>query len=448
MVAKCCTNNHKEAVIALFVEQDLRHQDQFWQEVAKELEANAQRRIANSLKALAWEGLGLGEAADVGKGSWQGPEEEEETKEKTPETIAGIARGAAMPAAMKAPTSGAKGLVLPTKKSSPTKPSSKCRGCQALRYEAPTQQDFSDKELARLLAPKQVEVVVDMKMEVGVVLKQTKRKVTVDLAMHQAFKEEWGACDKCWADNNTKACWYPVSAPPCFQCMAMKRLYTLDGAKMYKEEREGSKGKRKASLPLSPMEKGKKRARVVLPVAVTLEVESEEEEDEDEMCHLAAAIEASKAALKEDDLAGSSHQAEVPQDVSSQQEDEEQEEGGEAGPDVTPQAQPWSEGLPQWKWLPEWGAKDLMENSGKVPRITGEAFKWLEEDLAHLVVPLQLVEFLERMRAQAAHMERVLAREREVVQAELMGLCLQYLTLGQSVETLHNYQKKVTQALE
>ncbi|KAG6863401.1 hypothetical protein C0993_011684, partial [Termitomyces sp. T159_Od127] len=43
----------KEVVIASLMEQDLQRQDKFWQEVAKKLEADVQRRIANSLEALA-----------------------------------------------------------------------------------------------------------------------------------------------------------------------------------------------------------------------------------------------------------------------------------------------------------------------------------------------------------------------------------------------------------
>ncbi|KAG6896685.1 hypothetical protein C0993_008159 [Termitomyces sp. T159_Od127] len=178
----------KEAVIASLVEQDLRHQEQFWQEVTKKSKANVQWRITNSLEALAREGLGL---TGAGEGFWQGQEEEEEegAKETMLDTTAGTAMRAATPVARKAPTGGAKGLASSTKKGSPTKPSSKCRGCSAPRYEAPTQQDFSDKELVRLLAPKWAEAVVDMEVEARVVLKETKGKATVDLATHQAFKE-------------------------------------------------------------------------------------------------------------------------------------------------------------------------------------------------------------------------------------------------------------------
>ncbi|KAG6899082.1 hypothetical protein C0993_001040 [Termitomyces sp. T159_Od127] len=215
------TNPHgcaREAVIALLVEQDLQRQDKLWQEVAKESEVDVQWHIASAGKRLQ-----------------QGQGEGEDAKEKTLEVTAGAAREAAMSAATKAPTGGTKELALPTKKLSPTKPFSKRRGCQAPRYEAPTQQDFSDKELARFWAPKRAKAVVDMGVGAGVVLKETKGKVMVDLAMCQAFKEEWGACDKCWADNDPEECWYPVCTPSCFRCAATNRPCTLDGAKMRKQ---------------------------------------------------------------------------------------------------------------------------------------------------------------------------------------------------------------------
>ncbi|KAG6895584.1 hypothetical protein C0993_009416 [Termitomyces sp. T159_Od127] len=483
------------------------------------------------LKALACEGLGLEEATGAGEGSWQGQEEEEEgTKETTPDTMASAAMGAATPAPRKAPMGGAKGLASPAKNGSPTKPSAKHRGCLVLRYEAPMQQDFSDKKLAHLLALKWVEAVVDMGVEAGVVLKETKGKATVDLVMCQAFKEERGACDKCWVDNDPEGCWYPVGALPCFRCMAMKRPCTLDGAKTQecgnapdltmektyhqvvlvrrvqavvekaqkaeargeavgiskkslalptRQEDEGrgsGKGKQKASPPLSPMDKGKKRVRVLSPVVVTPEVELEED-DEDKACCLSVAIEASKAAPGMEDLAGPSRQAEVPQDVGALPEEMEwdkAEEGAEARLEATLQAQPWGWGSPQWSWLPEWSANDPATwdvssgnesksweprrrvtarfdpqwTSPPAPRVTEEALEWLGEDLAHSVVPLQPVMFLERMRAWTAQIERLLERERKAVWAELMGLRLQYSMLQRSMEMLRDYQEDVMHMLE
>ncbi|KAG6876368.1 hypothetical protein C0993_003616 [Termitomyces sp. T159_Od127] len=179
----------KEAIIAPLMEEDLWCQDKFWQEVAKGSEADAQRCITNSLEALVQKGLGLEEATGAGEELRQGQEKEEGAKKKMPKTTAGAATEAVMPAAIKAFVGGAKELALSAKKMSSTKLASKRRGCQALKYEAPTQQDFSNKELACLLVPRQLEVVVDMEMEAGVVLKETKSKATVDLATCQAFKK-------------------------------------------------------------------------------------------------------------------------------------------------------------------------------------------------------------------------------------------------------------------
>ncbi|KAG6875141.1 hypothetical protein C0993_010657, partial [Termitomyces sp. T159_Od127] len=94
------------------------------------------------------------------------------------------------------------------------------------------------------------------------------------------------------------------------------------------EERGSGKGKQKASLPLLPTDKGKKRVRVVSPAVVTPEVESEED-DEDEAHCLSTAIEASKAALGMEDLAGPSRQAEAPQDVGALPEEMEQDKAEE-----------------------------------------------------------------------------------------------------------------------
>ncbi|KAG6884280.1 hypothetical protein C0993_012511 [Termitomyces sp. T159_Od127] len=117
-----------------------------------------------------------------------------------------------------------------------------------------------------------------------------------------------------------------------------------------------------------------------------------------------------------------SHQAKVPQDAGDRQEDLEQEEEAEVGLKAASQAHPWSEELPQWLWLLEWGASDPatwdMSSGDKpesweprhrvtarydprwtlppAPRVTGEAFEWLGEDLVHPVVPLQPAESLER----------------------------------------------------
>ncbi|KAG6882572.1 hypothetical protein C0993_010054, partial [Termitomyces sp. T159_Od127] len=90
----------KEAVITPLVEQDWQWQDKFLQEVAKKLEVDVQQRIANSLEALAWKGLGPGEATGAGKGLQQEQGEEEGAKEKMPKTMAGATMGAETPASL------------------------------------------------------------------------------------------------------------------------------------------------------------------------------------------------------------------------------------------------------------------------------------------------------------------------------------------------------------
>ncbi|KAG6867503.1 hypothetical protein C0993_001958 [Termitomyces sp. T159_Od127] len=271
--------------------------------------------------------------------------------------MAGAALGA-VPAMLKAFMSGAKGWASPVKSSSLTKPPFKRRECKVPRYETPSQSEFTDKELAELL------------------------------------------CNKCWANNDLKGCWYPVGALPCFQCTAQQRPCTLDSTKTCeqgdtpdpvvertyhqavlvrrvwdivekareaeasativtidrwslallmcqdKESRESGKGKHKASPPLSPTEKRKKRACVVSPAAVTPEVELEDKEEGDkEVCSLATAIEVNKAAPSSGDLVGPSHQPEASQDLGAQKEDSGQGDKRDKEDELEPQ--PWDSNPPQ-----------------------------------------------------------------------------------------------------
>ncbi|KAG6876552.1 hypothetical protein C0993_002340 [Termitomyces sp. T159_Od127] len=187
------------------------------------------------------------------------------------------------------------------------------------RYEVPMQQDFSDKELACLLAPRQAEMVVDTGVEAGVVLKETKGKATMDLADAPSVQGGAGGVQRPQPHGGK-------DIPP-------------GGAG---EKGAGSGGKSEGGR--GP--RGK-RAKVVSLVAVTPEVEFEGDE-EDEVHRLSTAIEASKAAPGVEDLAGSSHQAEALQDVGALHEEMKQdEEEAKVGPEAALQAQPWEWGSPQ-----------------------------------------------------------------------------------------------------
>ncbi|KAG6875573.1 hypothetical protein C0993_008494 [Termitomyces sp. T159_Od127] len=298
------------------------------------------------MRAWVWETTGAGE------GSWQEQEEEKEgTKEKTPATTAGAATGAATPVARKAPMSGTKGLASPDKKRSPTKLASKRRGCLMPRYEVPMQQDFSDKELAHLLAPRCVAM---------------KRPCTLDGAKtHERSNAPDPMVEKTYHQvvlvRRVQAVVEKArEAEARGEAISLSKNSLVLPTHQGDEERGSGKRKRKASLPLLPMNKGKKRVRVVSLVAVTPKVESEGDE-EDEMHRLGMTIETSKAALEVEDLADPSHQAEALQDVGAQQEEmEQEEEEAEIRLEAALQVQPWGWELPQWSWLPEWGANDPM----------------------------------------------------------------------------------------
>ncbi|KAG6875597.1 hypothetical protein C0993_008371 [Termitomyces sp. T159_Od127] len=79
------------------------------QEVMKELVADVQQHIAKNLEALAWKGLGLGEATVTGKRSWQGVKEGQGAREKAHKDTAGAAPEVVAPVTPRTPAGGAKG---------------------------------------------------------------------------------------------------------------------------------------------------------------------------------------------------------------------------------------------------------------------------------------------------------------------------------------------------
>ncbi|KAG6876072.1 hypothetical protein C0992_001053 [Termitomyces sp. T32_za158] len=94
------------------------------------------------------------------------------------------------------------------------------------QYEPLTVTTFTNAQLCNLLVPRQDEVVLDNNQHVGKNVPRIKGKKTILLAARNDCK-----CDKCWADNNPKCCWYPTGAQPCHCCDALKRAYTISGQK-------------------------------------------------------------------------------------------------------------------------------------------------------------------------------------------------------------------------
>ncbi|KAG6898851.1 hypothetical protein C0993_003555, partial [Termitomyces sp. T159_Od127] len=176
------TQKDKEAIIVPLVEQDVRQQEQFWKEVVKESWEDTQRHVSKALEALFQEGMGLGKAIDAGKGLEQQQEREEGAKEKMPEDLA----GAAVPGSTSNTQSSCgwhqETSIACEKFSILYQVSLQAQRVQGTK--APTQSEFTDKELASLLVPKQPEAVVNMRVEAKVVLKETKEKAMMDLATH------------------------------------------------------------------------------------------------------------------------------------------------------------------------------------------------------------------------------------------------------------------------
>ncbi|KAG6887131.1 hypothetical protein C0992_000532 [Termitomyces sp. T32_za158] len=75
--------------------------------------------------------------------------------------------------------------------------------------------------------------IQDANCQAGENVPGLKGKKTVSLTAQRDFKLQKGSCNKCWADNNSKCCWYPTGAQPCDRCNALKRACTFSGRKSH-----------------------------------------------------------------------------------------------------------------------------------------------------------------------------------------------------------------------
>ncbi|KAG5335983.1 hypothetical protein C0989_012411 [Termitomyces sp. Mn162] len=93
-----------------------------------------------------------------------------------------------------------------------TTPKSKEKGKGKAREEEEeefkelVEDSFTYKCLAALLCWQKALTVVNMGMGAGVVLEKAKRKLTVLLEKQQAFRQEQGVCNNCWAENDPEGC--------------------------------------------------------------------------------------------------------------------------------------------------------------------------------------------------------------------------------------------------
>ncbi|KAG6875182.1 hypothetical protein C0992_004877 [Termitomyces sp. T32_za158] len=131
------------------------------------------------------------------------------------------------------PTAGGSGRspAVIKKASKSTTPSKRCTQKVVPQYKLPTATTFTDAQLRNLLVPCRDEVVLDNNHRAGENVPGVKGKKTVLLAAHDDCKARKGSCDKCWADNDPKCCWYLTGAQPCHRCDALKRACTISGQK-------------------------------------------------------------------------------------------------------------------------------------------------------------------------------------------------------------------------
>ncbi|KAG5732034.1 hypothetical protein E4T56_gene18235 [Termitomyces sp. T112] len=83
--------------------------------------------------------------------------------------------------------------------------------------------------------------VVDTGMGAGVVLEKAKEKSTVLLGKQQAFRQQQGVCDNCWAKNNSEDYCYPMGAQPCYCCDSTRKSCLHSGKSLRSTGRKFAK---------------------------------------------------------------------------------------------------------------------------------------------------------------------------------------------------------------
>ncbi|KAG6875780.1 hypothetical protein C0992_002381, partial [Termitomyces sp. T32_za158] len=132
------------------------------------------------------------------------------------------------------------GILLPAVEKRATKlvtPSKRCADKIIPSYTLPAKTTFFDIQLHNLLALHCDDIMLDTNQGAGELVRGIKAKKTASAKAWQQFKLHKGVCDKCWADNNPEACWFPTAALPCYQCNALKRACTYSGIKSCKRSK-------------------------------------------------------------------------------------------------------------------------------------------------------------------------------------------------------------------
>ncbi|KAG6873572.1 hypothetical protein C0992_008564, partial [Termitomyces sp. T32_za158] len=261
-------------------------------------------------------------------------------------------------------------------------------------YALPAKTTFSNMQLRNLLALYCDNVMLDTDQGVGESVRRIKGKKTASAEARRQFKLRKGACNKCWADNNPEACWFPTAALPCYRCNALKRACTYSSVKSRKCGKVNPIVQRtfESQEPITPPPSPSQQRPSVPPIAsLPLPSDQDEEEAEDPFNSFSVALKGCCAASL-----------------------------------VM---------YPNWTPLP-------------IPQVTGQEFLWLGRELHYPVSVLQPCPDLEAYRKQVAGMAVVISRDMRTANAEMAGLRMRRRVMFRSLDILERYQNDCMEALQ
>ncbi|KAG6886367.1 hypothetical protein C0992_004351 [Termitomyces sp. T32_za158] len=261
-------------------------------------------------------------------------------------------------------------------------------------YAPPAETTFSDTQLRNLLALCHDDVVLDTDQGAGESVHGIKGKKTASAEARRQFKLRKGACNKCWADNDPEACWFPTAALPCYRCDALKRACTYSGVKSHERSKVDPIVQRtfESWEPITPSLGPSRQRPSVLPVA-SLPLPSDQ--------------------------------------------DKEEEEDPSNSPPIAPNGRHAAPLVMHLNWAPL-----------PIPQVTGQEFLWLGQELHYPVSALRPHPDLEAYREQAAGMAAVISRDMRAANAEMAGLRMRRQVLGHSLDILERYQNDCAEALQ
>ncbi|KAG6875324.1 hypothetical protein C0992_004306 [Termitomyces sp. T32_za158] len=373
-------------------------------------------------------------------------EEDDEEIPQTPKRSKTVGSGGPLPTVEKRATK----LVTP----------SKCRANKIIpSYVPPAKTTFSNTQLRNLLALCRDDVVLDTGQGVEELVHGIKGKNTMSAKAQRQFKLRKGACNKCWADNDPEACWFPTAALPCYQYDAFKRACTYSGVKSRERgkvdpiiqrtfERHGWEEQWQLGLGSGTQDKSKDKGKG----KATATSHKQQASASGSKWRLKWSQKASRTQPPSRSTGTTSREPITPSLGPSRQrpsvlpvaslplpsdQDKEEEEDPSNSLPIAPDSHRAAPLVmhPNWAPLP-------------IPQVTGQEFLWLGRELYYPASALRPCPDLEAYRKQVAGMVAVISQDMRAVNAEMAGLRMRRWVLGCSLDILERYQNDYMEALQ